>query len=40
MRSENSSQLEADASLLHENENEIDLTVEIEVVSVSLGRFD
>ena len=40
MRSETSSQLEADASLLHENENEIDLTVEIEVVSVSLGRFD
>ena len=39
MRSETSSQLEADASLLHENENEIDLTVEIEVVSLSVRSF-
>ena len=40
MRSETSSQLVSDSSLFHENENETDLTVEIEVVSVSLGRFD
>ena len=34
MSSETSSQLVADASLLHENEDEIDLTVEIEVLSM------
>ena len=33
-------QLVADASLLHENQNETDLTVEIEVVSFSFGHFD
>ena len=33
-------QLVADASLAHENDNETDLTVEIEVLSLTFGHFD